>query len=157
MFKCFVKITYLKHASIVQLCSIPFSNLRKLLNRNKLKSHAFDITSAELYLVKNAIEACEAGDTISLTTHASVVRDTVLGVEVVVQDSGPGLPLPVLQRLWEPKRSAKGGDHQGLGLHLVYRLVGALQGHIDVRTPAETGTAFSLFLPVAVPEGAVTG
>ena len=105
------------------------------------------LTQVLTNLLKNAIEACSAGDTVSLSTHGSVVRDGRPGVEVTVQDSGPGLPSEVLANLRAAKTSAKGGQHEGLGLHLVYRLMTALGGQLDVRTSPETGTEFSLFLP----------
>jgi sensor histidine kinase regulating citrate/malate metabolism len=54
----------------------------------------------------------------------------------------------VLERLADPKESSKGGDHAGLGLHIVHRLVGELGGNLDVRTAAGQGTSFSLFLPL---------
>lgn len=108
------------------------------------------VTQVLTNLIKNAIEACESGDTVSIATHAAVVRDGKPGVEITVQDSGPGLPAQVLQTLWEPKTSAKGGDHEGIGLHLVFRLIDALEGHVDVRTSPETGTAFGVFLPRTV-------
>ncbi len=127
------------------------------LGRLEINSDPDAVTQVLTNLLKNAVEACQAGDTISLTTHASVVRDGELGVEVTVQDSGPGLPLAVLQSIWDAKNSSKGGDHEGLGLHLVYRLVSALRGHIDVRTSSETGTSFGLFLPLDVSATQPTG
>ncbi len=67
-----------------------------------------------------------------------------------MRDNGPGLPDEVLAKLFLPKDSRKGGDHAGLGLHIVARLVSELQGNIDVRTLSRRGTAFTVFLPLSL-------
>ena len=98
-------------------------------------------------LVRNAIEAA-GGESVTVGTDTGVYREGREGVEVYVTDTGPGLPRAVLERLADPKESSKGGDHAGLGLHIVHRLVSELGGNIDVRTAAGQGTSFSLFLPL---------
>jgi signal transduction histidine kinase len=98
-------------------------------------------------LVRNAIEAA-SGESVTIGTDTGVFREGREGVEVYVTDTGPGLPRAVLERLADPKESSKGGDHAGLGLHIVHRLVGELGGNLDVRTAAGQGTSFSLFLPL---------
>ncbi len=98
-------------------------------------------------LVRNAIEAA-SGESVTIGTDTGVFREGREGVEVYVTDTGPGLPRAVLERLADPKDSSKGGDHAGLGLHIVHRLVRELGGNIDVRTASGQGTSFSLFLPL---------
>jgi signal transduction histidine kinase len=98
-------------------------------------------------LVRNAIEA-SAGKSVTVGSSAGVFREGREGVEISVRDTGPGLPRAVLDRLTEPKESTKGGDHAGLGLHIVHRLVGELKGNIDVRTAAGQGTTFTVYLPL---------
>jgi len=98
-------------------------------------------------LVRNAIEAAP-GERVTVGTDAGIFREGREGVEVFVSDTGPGLPRSVLERLADPKDSTKGGDHAGLGLHIVHRLVRELGGNIDVRTAAGQGTTFNLFLPL---------
>ena len=106
------------------------------------------ITQIMTNLVGNAIDAMEgAGGAVHVTTFNGVYRDRRVGVEFSVRDEGPGLPPAVLERLYEPKTSSKGGDHAGLGLHITARLVRELEGAIDVRTAIGRGTAFSVFLP----------
>jgi signal transduction histidine kinase len=97
-------------------------------------------------LVRNAIEA-SPGATVSVGAASGVYRQGREGVVLEVADTGPGLPREVQSRLAEPKQSTKGGDHAGLGLHIVHRLVAELDGTIDVRTAAGEGTTFSVFLP----------
>ena len=99
-------------------------------------------------LLRNALEACRHGDQVTVTNTLGVYREGREGVEISVRDTGPGLPRAVLEKLFEPKRSTKGPDHSGLGLHIVGRLVGELRGGIDVRTSESTGTTITLFLPI---------
>lgn len=98
-------------------------------------------------LLKNAIEACQAGDEVTLGARAGVYRDGVVGVELYVEDEGPGLSNDVLENLAGLKASSKGGEHQGVGLQVAFRLAIELQGALDVRTLVGQGTTFSLFLP----------
>ena len=98
-------------------------------------------------LMRNAIEA-SSGQSVSVGSEVGVFREGREGVEVYVKDTGPGLSREVLGSLSEPKNSTKGGDHAGLGLHIVHRLVLELQGSIDVRTATGTGTTFTIFLPL---------
>jgi len=99
-------------------------------------------------LVRNAIEAA-GGESVTVGTDTGVFREGREGVEVYVTDTGPGLPRVVLEQLADPKETSKGGDHAGLGLHIVHRLVSELGGSIDVRTAHGHGTSFSLFLPLS--------
>ena len=105
------------------------------------------ITQVMTNLVRNAIEAMMDGGALHVATFSGVYRAGRAGVEFSVRDEGPGLPPAVLERLYEPKASSKGGDHAGLGLHITARLVAELEGAIDVRTAPGRGTAFSVFLP----------
>ncbi|XOV81631.1 MAG: sensor histidine kinase [bacterium] len=98
-------------------------------------------------LLKNAIEACQPGDEVCLGARAGVYRDGMVGVEIFVEDEGPGIADEVLHNLAGAKQSTKGGDHQGVGLQVAFRLAIELEGALDVRTLAGQGTTFSLFLP----------
>ncbi len=96
-------------------------------------------------LLKNAVEACSTGDRVVLGLEANVYRNGVRGVNVVVQDNGPGLPESVLRQLREDKESTKGGE--GVGLKLAYQLTEEIGGALDVSASAK-GTEFTLFLPL---------
>jgi len=96
-------------------------------------------------LIKNALEACAPGDQVTLSCQRDVYRDGGFGFELTVQDTGPGLEQYVLENLAQAKQSSKGGEHQGVGLQLVVRLVDELGGALDVHTHLGAGTVFSLF------------
>ena len=98
-------------------------------------------------LVKNAIEALSAGGgRIEIANRGHVNRERNLYVELVVADTGPGLPREVLANLFAAVKSTKPGPHHGLGLSIVHSLVKQLNGHIACRSGA-TGTSFEILLP----------
>ena len=126
--------------------SLPSEPVRILTQSDKF-------TQVMTNLVKNAIEACALGDDVTIGLRASVVREGRMGVELFVQDSGPGLSVEVLQRLTEVKQTRKGGDHQGIGLQVAFKLTAELRGALDVRSEVGVGTTFSLFLGHPIPDG----
>lgn len=77
-------------------------------------------------------------------------------VELVCADDGVGMPAEVLARVFDPFFTTKlGRGGTGLGLSIVYQLVTqVLCGQIAVRSTPGEGTAFTLRLPLAVPDTA---
>jgi len=104
-------------------------------------------------LIFNAVEAMPQGGRLSLSTARWRSSTGEESVEIVVQDTGPGIPAEVLEHLYAPVPSRKGGSHAGLGLSIVGRLVEELGAVIQCHsTPA--GTRFKLLLPGEVRNGA---
>jgi signal transduction histidine kinase/HD-like signal output (HDOD) protein len=98
-------------------------------------------------LVKNAIEALSrTGGRIEIANRGHVNRERRLYLELVVSDTGPGLPREVLANLFSAVKSTKEGAHHGLGLSIVHSLVRKLNGHIACRS-GKTGTSFEILLP----------
>jgi len=105
-------------------------------------------------LVKNAVEALSAGGgRIEIANRGHVNRERSLYVELVVSDTGPGLPREVLANLFAAVTSTKAGPHHGLGLSIVHGLVKKLNGHIACRSGA-AGTSFEILLPAHAGAGA---
>ena len=69
-------------------------------------------------------------------------------VEVVVQDSGPGLPREVAKRLFEPFVTDK-RDGMGVGLSISHRIIEAHGGRLWAEPNPAGGTCFRFTLPVA--------
>ncbi|HZN59544.1 MAG TPA: PAS domain S-box protein [Planctomycetota bacterium] len=67
---------------------------------------------------------------------------------VAIRDSGPGIPLELREKVFEPFFSTK---HRGtgLGLAITRRIVEAHQGTIRFECPAEGGTVVTVELPLA--------
>lgn len=98
---------------------------------------------AVLNLVLNALDALPAGGELVLTAcHTS------MGLEIEVADSGPGIPVPLLDRLFEPFFTTKGSG-TGLGLAIVERIAAVHGGRALVANCPEGGAAFTLVIPQA--------
>jgi signal transduction histidine kinase len=74
-------------------------------------------------------------------------------VRFSVTDDGPGIPLDLQERLFEPfdRLGAEGGAVEGTGLGLVVsrELVHAMDGHMGVRSAPGQGSTFWVDLPAA--------
>ncbi len=74
-------------------------------------------------------------------------------VEITVEDSGPGIPDELMDRVFHPYFTTK-ANGQGLGLAMVYSIVRRHAGYVECanRTGAETGAKFTIYLPAAPSE-----
>jgi two-component system cell cycle sensor histidine kinase/response regulator CckA len=69
-------------------------------------------------------------------------------LKIVVSDTGTGISSEALAHLFEPFFTTKEpGKGTGLGLSQVHGIVGAHEGHIDVVSQLNYGTAFTIYLP----------
>ena len=69
-------------------------------------------------------------------------------VQLVVSDTGTGMPPEVLNRIFEPFYTTKNrGESTGLGLPQVYGIVKQHDGFIEVESAEGQGAAFAIFLP----------
>ncbi len=95
-------------------------------------------------LMANAFDATGTDGTISITTVA-VEED---GVELVIEDTGCGIPLEVQDKLFEPFFTTKPvGKGIGIGLATCYTIVKNHRGEIQVTSEVGRGSAFRVFLP----------
>lgn len=87
--------------------------------------------------------------------HAPLVAGEHL--RVVVEDTGPGMPKHVLDRLFEPFFTTKPpGVGTGLGLSVVHGIVQNHDGAITVDSRVGEGTRFEIFFPIIHPPQPVT-
>ena len=106
-----------------------------------------------LNLVVNARDAMPAGGTLKITLSNAIVStdaDVPAGeyVELIVSDSGMGIPAEHIAHIFEPFYTSKAaGEGTGLGLSTVYGIVSQSGGHIRVSSTVGTGTTFSVYLP----------
>jgi signal transduction histidine kinase len=96
-------------------------------------------------LMMNAIEAMAESP---LDRRRLLVRDHVRpdGVEISVQDTGPGLPEPVDGQLFEPFVTTK-TNGLGIGLTIARNIVEAHGGRMEARNNPEGGATFKFMLP----------
>jgi two-component system cell cycle sensor histidine kinase PleC len=101
-----------------------------------------------LNLLSNAVRFSPAGTAVRVSTSASggVAR-------IVVDDEGPGIPAPLLARLFVPfdRLGADAGREGGAGLGLVLarRLTEAMSGTLDLQSTVTVGTHITVTLPIA--------
>ncbi len=97
-----------------------------------------------LNFMLNAAEAMEQSGAITISTEYERRTDRCI---ISVQDSGPGIPENLIDKIFEPFFSTKGTN--GLGLAVSWGIVERHGGTIEVDTPEEGGAAFRIVLPVS--------
>lgn len=114
------------------------------------------LEQAFLNIVINAWHAMPDGGTLALLTRLAPPGDRVRrpgrlgtpGVEVIIADTGTGIPPEQLPRIFDPFFSTKGvGKGTGLGLAISRRIVEDHHGHIEVASEVGCGTTFTIWLP----------
>jgi len=93
-------------------------------------------------IIKNAIEAMPEGG--NLTINSQVVGKNL---EISFTDTGTGIPLEVLGKLWTPIFTTKAKGF-GLGLSMCRRIVEAHGGKIFTESTLGKGTMFKITLPI---------
>jgi signal transduction histidine kinase len=107
------------------------------------------IQQTMLALLINAIEAMPEGGKIFTATRR--LEDG--GVEIIIRDTGAGIPREHLKNIFDPffttKESAKS---TGLGLFVAYGIIQDHNGTIEVDSEVRVGTTFRITLPVGAVE-----
>jgi len=91
----------------------------------------------------NAIDAMSKGGKLKVKTN---LLDGDRGeVQIVISDTGSGIPEDILPRIFEPFVSTK--ESTGLGLAVVYGIIQQHKGEIEVESKTNQGTTFTITLP----------
>jgi signal transduction histidine kinase len=98
-----------------------------------------------LNLITNAGAAVEAGGEVRIATRRHPDRPGF--VQLIVADTGCGIPPDILPHIFDPFFSTKPSG-TGLGLSISHGIVREHGGTIDVESTPGQGTRFSLTLPV---------
>lgn len=101
------------------------------------------LVGAVLNLVTNALQA--AGSSAQVNVASQVTGQVA---EIRVSDNGPGVPLAVRQRIFEPFFTSR-PDGTGLGLAVVRSVAEAHGGAVRLDSSAGPGACFVLSLPLA--------
>lgn len=113
-----------------------------------------------LNLIINARKACGDYGEITITTEVvdgytseSCVscQQLIVGkyMEIVVSDTGKGIPVDLLEHVFKPFFSADSGNHStGIGLHIVNSNVHRMGGHIQAFANPIKGMTFKVLLPL---------
>lgn len=114
----------------------------------KVRAQGDKLKQVLMNLIFNAAEAMAGKGHLTISTTRWRGGKGADSVEIAVSDDGPGLPQAVLDQLYQPVRSSKGGAHQGLGLAIVGGLVRELDGVLQCKS-SPSGTSFKILLPTA--------
>jgi putative nucleotidyltransferase with HDIG domain len=100
-------------------------------------------------LLKNAAEAMAGGGRVLVRTrkHAQQGQDDNGAVEIIIADSGPGLPQTVKDNLHTPIVRTEQNGHFSLGLSIVRKVVNDIGGRLSCLSSQNEGTTFTLLLP----------
>lgn len=107
---------------------------------------------AVLNVVTNAIDAAaevEPPGKVAVRTEYLPQRGVV---QIVIEDTGPGIPPEEIDKLFSPFVSTKGSRGTGLGLPVSQKIVGEHGGRILVESQPGHGARFTLELPAVLPE-----
>lgn len=96
-------------------------------------------------IISNGIEAMEDGGTLGLS-WASRVDGTL---EVRVTDTGPGIPIEMIEKVFEPFQTGKALG-LGVGLALGRRIAERMGGSLELANGARKGVVVTLRLPAVV-------
>jgi signal transduction histidine kinase len=109
-----------------------------------------EIERAVRYLLDNALAYTPAGGSVEVRTR--LAGDNA---QIVVQDTGLGIPAEALDRIYDffyradPARSTESGG-VGMGLSLVKMIAEAHSGSIQVESTVGVGSTFTLGLPISM-------
>jgi len=114
-----------------------------------------------LNLILNAVDAMPSGGFLKVSTRNIINPDSGIirhkgekdakgsFVEVVVSDTGTGIPMQNLETIFDPFFTTK-TNGMGLGLSIVHRIIEEHQGDIRVESRIGHGTSFTITLPTGV-------
>ncbi|MEO0622161.1 MAG: cache domain-containing protein [Pseudomonadota bacterium] len=116
-------------------------------------SPAFRVVETELQqvivnLVINAMQAMQGGGTLTIETRPAM-REGIAGTEILVRDTGPGIPADKIDNVFDPFMTTKPGSGSGLGLSISQTLVTRVGGLIRVESVQGEGATFFVWFPAA--------
>jgi two-component system sensor histidine kinase HydH len=109
-----------------------------------VRGKSADLRKVLINLIKNALQACDSGNTIWVNAE-----ETTDGkIRVTVEDDGPGIPPENREKVFRPYFTTK-DDGTGLGLALSHRIIVDHEGSLDYAERRGGGSAFVITLPSA--------
>jgi signal transduction histidine kinase len=94
----------------------------------------------------NALEAVKDGGLVRVSSRLAEAPEPSPGVEILVDDDGPGVPTESRDRIFEPFFTTK-AKGSGLGLSIVHAIVTQHGGRLRVEESPEGGARFVVSLP----------
>jgi signal transduction histidine kinase/CheY-like chemotaxis protein len=117
----------------------------------QVSGDAAGLREAFTNLILNAVDAMPGGGILTVSTRAGDGR-----IDVVVRDTGVGMPESVREKIFDPFFTTKGPQGTGLGLSMTYGIVSRHGATIDVETREGAGSTFRLTFPFPAAPDSVT-
>jgi signal transduction histidine kinase len=111
-----------------------------------LQADRLKLSQALVNLIQNAVQATGKDATVRI-----VARPADGGVELAVEDDGPGVDAELRPRLFQPFASGKGSPGLGMGLYMARLIVESHGGSIRLVDLPGGGARFELLLPNSPP------
>jgi len=132
-------------------------------NLNSVKLDATSLQQIIMNLSINAKDAIEGEGKISFSAQNITVEDGKRDenkhlppgeyIRFNISDTGHGIDSERIKFIFDPFFTTKGpGKGTGLGLSMVYGIVNSVNGRIEVRSKAKSGTVFTIYLPATKAE-----
>lgn len=110
-----------------------------------LEANSSSLLRAFLNVLRNAVQMMPAGGTVTISTRC---HDNL--VEVIIADTGPGIPPEVLPTIFMPFSTHRPLG-TGLGLAVTQQVIEEHGGRVEARSDPGHGAAFIFHLPVPCP------
>lgn len=135
-------LTILQHQPLFQNISI----IRQLDHElPPIYGNATRLNQVVMNIVVNAAQAMDGKGQLRIISKTRANKDIS---EILIEDTGPGIPNDLLEKIFEPFFTTKEtGEGTGLGLSLSYAIVKEHKGSIRVTSTSEKGTTFTLKFP----------
>jgi two-component system, NtrC family, sensor histidine kinase HydH len=105
------------------------------------------LRQALLNLLVNAVQAMPRGGEVHIRLAGELRRGQPF-VRIDVNDSGPGVPAALSEKVFQPFVTTK-ATGSGLGLAVVKRIVEAHHGEVELNSEPGKGATFTLWLPAS--------
>jgi len=138
---------------------IRFARCDQLVRQHRLESNCNDvpdfvyddgrIKQVLINLIRNGTQAMDSPGDVTIKAFLDPKDPTVACISVT--DQGRGIPVNLLERIWEPFFSTKDDNGTGLGLDVCRGIIESHNGSIECESQVGVGTVMTLRLPVIQP------
>lgn len=113
----------------------------------EILADAEQIKEVLVNLVMNACEAMGKGGRITISEDESFYRPLKRVAVIRISDTGPGIPAPTREKVFQPFYSTK-EEGTGLGLAIANRIIEEHGGQIEIESSQDMGATFVIMLPI---------